>query len=283
MNRRLFIKRLTLAAAGGLTLCNSNAFALAADRRRLSRIGMQLYTVRRELEKDFEGTLAQVAALGYGEVEFAGYFGRKPLEVKRFSSVSGSTRRPRTCSSRSCAATCDRCSTRRTPSATSTCSSRGSRTRNAGRSTTTAASPTSSRRPARECNARASSSPTTITTSSSRLWRGRFPTTSCSNARTRASSDSKWICTGRSRAARSPVAYFERYPGRFHLLHVKDMDSTPRRFFADVGKGVIDFKSIFARSREAGVRHYFVENDEPAGSPFESLRVSFDYLKRLEF
>ena len=81
----------------------------------------------------------------------------------------------------------------------------------------------------------------------------------------------------------SPVEYFERYPGRFHLLHVKDMDSTPRRFFADVGKGVIDFKSIFAQSRKAGVRHYFVENDEPAGSPFDSLRVSFEYLRRLEF
>src|SRR5205085_12510284 len=53
----------------------------------------------------------------------------------------------------------------------------------------------------------------------------------------------------------NPVAYFEKYPGRFHLLHVKDMDSTPRRFFADVGQGTIDFKSIFARSRQAGVRH----------------------------
>ncbi|MFL6255879.1 MAG: sugar phosphate isomerase/epimerase family protein, partial [Pyrinomonadaceae bacterium] len=80
----------------------------------------------------------------------------------------------------------------------------------------------------------------------------------------------------------SPVEYFERYPGRFHLLHVKDMDSTPRRFFADVGRGRIDFKTIFAQSRKAGVRHYFVENDEPAGSPFDSLRVSLEYLKQLE-
>ena len=81
----------------------------------------------------------------------------------------------------------------------------------------------------------------------------------------------------------SPVEYFERQPGRFQLLHVKDMDSTPRRFFADVGKGTIDFKSIFAQSQKAGVRHYFVENDEPSGSPFDSLRTSFDYLRQLEF
>src|ERR1044072_8970239 len=79
MNRRLFFKRLTLATAGGLSLYNSNAFAAG---RKLSRIGMQLYTVRRELEKDFEGTLRKVAALGYREVEFAGYFGHKPEEVR---------------------------------------------------------------------------------------------------------------------------------------------------------------------------------------------------------
>src|SRR5215212_11388841 len=79
MNRRLFVNRLALAVAG-LSLYNPSA--RAAGKRKLARIGMQLYTVRRELEKDFEGTLRQVAALGYREVEFAGYFGRKPAEVK---------------------------------------------------------------------------------------------------------------------------------------------------------------------------------------------------------
>src|SRR5215213_1002398 len=80
MNRRLFVNRLALAAAAGLSLYNPHA--RAAGKRKLSRIGMQLYTVRRELEKDFEGTLKQVAALGYREVEFAGYFGHEPAEVK---------------------------------------------------------------------------------------------------------------------------------------------------------------------------------------------------------
>src|SRR3712207_4405229 len=79
MNRRHFVNRLALAAAG-LSLYNPSA--LAAGRGKLSRIGMQLYTVRRELEKDFEGTLRQVAALGYREVEFAGYFKHKPEEVR---------------------------------------------------------------------------------------------------------------------------------------------------------------------------------------------------------
>ncbi|HEX8339063.1 MAG TPA: TIM barrel protein, partial [Pyrinomonadaceae bacterium] len=82
MNRRLFINRLALAAAGGLCLSDPRAFARAAAGRKLPRIGMQLYTVRRELAKDFGGTLAKVAALGYREVEFAGYFGHKAAEVR---------------------------------------------------------------------------------------------------------------------------------------------------------------------------------------------------------
>ena len=46
----------------------------AEGTRKLDRIGMQLYTVREMMKKDFEGTLAKVAAIGYNEVEFAGYF-----------------------------------------------------------------------------------------------------------------------------------------------------------------------------------------------------------------
>ncbi len=49
---------------------------------RLETIGLQLYTVRRDLEKDFEGTLAQVAKVGFREVELAGLFGRAPKDVR---------------------------------------------------------------------------------------------------------------------------------------------------------------------------------------------------------
>src|SRR6476469_1595455 len=48
----------------------------------IPRIGVQLYTVRTLMEKDFEGTLAKIAALGYMEVEFAGYFNHTPDHVK---------------------------------------------------------------------------------------------------------------------------------------------------------------------------------------------------------
>ena len=279
MNRRHFINRLTLAAAG---LGLYHADALAAGRR-LSRIGMQLYTVRRELEKDFEGTLAKVAALGYREVEFAGYFGHKPEEVKtilrrlkldapaahvQLSELRGDLRAPVEAAHvighkyllLAWMAPEERRTLDQYRRLADLCNEAGARMKREGirfayHNHDFEFAPLEGKIPYDLLLERTDPSAVKL------------------------EMDLYWTVKGGAQ----PVKYFERYPGRFHLLHVKDMDSTPRRFFADVGRGTIDFKSIFARSRRAGVRHYFVENDEPAGSPFDSLRVSFDYLRQLEF
>lgn len=79
-------------------------------------------------------------------------------------------------------------------------------------------------------------------------------------------------------AGHDPVAYFERYPGRFPLVHVKDR--TPSGAMADVGAGAIDFARIFARAEQAGLQHAFVEHDRPADA-LRSLRNSYAYLTRL--
>jgi len=52
-------------------------------------IGLQLYTVREQLEKDYDGTLRLVAAIGYREVETAGFFGKKPAEIKKSLQAAG--------------------------------------------------------------------------------------------------------------------------------------------------------------------------------------------------
>jgi sugar phosphate isomerase/epimerase len=79
-------------------------------------------------------------------------------------------------------------------------------------------------------------------------------------------------------AGKDPVEIFRQHPGRFPLWHVKDMDNTPKKFFTEVGNGVIDFKAIFAHARESGMKHYFVEQDICPGSPFESIKKSFQYI-----
>src|SRR6478736_9746768 len=87
LNRRSFLVR---AGVGAATTAAASA-RLFAQQHRIERLGMQLYTVRDAMAKDFDGTLAKVAALGYKEVEFAGYFNKSPQQVKAALAASGLT------------------------------------------------------------------------------------------------------------------------------------------------------------------------------------------------
>ena len=102
-----------------------------------------------------------------------------------------------------------------------------------------------------------------------------------------------WMTVGNQ----DPLKYFAAYPGRFPLVHVKDWtskDASGKNYdgatgphskpghMTDVGQGDIDWKRIFAKSREAGIRHYFVENDYPK-SAFDDIKISHDYLAKLSF
>ncbi len=95
-------------------------------------------------------------------------------------------------------------------------------------------------------------------------------------------------------AGQDPIAYFHRYPGRYTLLHVKDMKKrlgyrwNPRQFpprgrdpFTEAGRGRIDWRAIFAHARLAGVRHIFVEQDQTRRPPLQAAAISYDYLRRL--
>jgi len=77
-----------------------------------------------------------------------------------------------------------------------------------------------------------------------------------------------------------PLAYFAKYPGRFPLVHVKDF--TRDRQMVDVGKGEIDWKRIFEKADLGGIKHYFVEFDDPK-SPFDSIQACYTYLEKLRF
>jgi sugar phosphate isomerase/epimerase len=65
-------------------------------------------------------------------------------------------------------------------------------------------------------------------------------------------------------------------------VHVKDSSPPPDRHYVDVGSGTIDFRSIFAQSDKAGIKHYFVEHDEPK-DPIATIRNSYNYLHKLTF
>ena len=90
--------------------------------------------------------------------------------------------------------------------------------------------------------------------------------------------DLYWVTKGNA----CPITYMKKYPGRFPALHVKDMDHTDERGFADVGSGRIDFPEIFSYGRIAGVKHYIVENDAPKNGK-DSITASGRYLKNLKY
>lgn len=89
--------------------------------------------------------------------------------------------------------------------------------------------------------------------------------------------DIGWITS----AGGDPLAYFERWPGRFPLVHVKDLDRPGH--WTDAGKGTVDWAGIFAHRRQAGIRHYFVEHDfDEPGDQIASITASYEYLSRLD-
>lgn len=85
------------------------------------------------------------------------------------------------------------------------------------------------------------------------------------------------------KGGQDPVALFSEHPGRFALCHVKDMaDIAGAQQMVAVGEGDIDFARIFAHAGQAGLRHFFVEHDEPR-DPIANIRSSFEHLRQLSF
>ncbi|WP_047246331.1 sugar phosphate isomerase/epimerase family protein [Maribacter thermophilus] len=91
--------------------------------------------------------------------------------------------------------------------------------------------------------------------------------------------DLYWV----TKAGADPVAYFEKYPGRFKIWHVKDMDEQGR--FAPVGNGSIDFKRILDNKKLSGMKYYMVEQDMTFDGlkPLEAIKISHDGLKKFGF
>lgn len=83
------------------------------------------------------------------------------------------------------------------------------------------------------------------------------------------------------KAGKDPLEYFEKYPGRFPLWHVKDMSVAGE--ITEVGNGTIDFEKVFAARKKAGLKHWFVEQDVSKGDIFESLKQSQTYLETKKF
>lgn len=91
--------------------------------------------------------------------------------------------------------------------------------------------------------------------------------------------DLYWV----TKAGADPLAYFDKYPGRFKIWHVKDMDEQGR--FAPVGNGTIDFSRILAEKEKSGMLFYMVEQDMTFDGlePLEAIKISHKGLGEIGF
>jgi sugar phosphate isomerase/epimerase len=283
IDRRSFIKTLG-AATGAIAMGSPLSSAAAEDHsKKLERIGIQLYTVRKDMERDFEGTLKNIAAIGYKQVEFAGYFGHSPADVrailKRYDLDAPSAH---------------------IQGGVDTLTKDLEKTIDDGKvighqylifpyiDEKQRRTLDDYRRWADQFNAAGEK----VKKAGLRFGYhnhdfefapidGKLPYDVLLE-RTKPEfvvmeMDLFWITKG----GQSPFTYFNRWPGRFHAVHVKDMDA--KQGMVDVGKGKIDFARIFAQSKKAGIRYYFVEHDNPEPSALGSAKASYDYLAHLNF
>lgn len=83
------------------------------------------------------------------------------------------------------------------------------------------------------------------------------------------------------RAGQNPVKWVEQHPGRFTMLHVKDMDKANHDLNTEIGKGSINFKSLFAKAKVGGFKYYIVEQENFSIDPYVSITQSSKYLKNV--
>jgi sugar phosphate isomerase/epimerase len=278
-NRREF---LTAAGAIGLTGAGllSSGCARAEARRRLDRIGVQLYTVRGAMEENVEGTLERVAEVGYTEVEFAGYFDRSPQQIRSVLEENGlaapATHVPLEMLENDWESTVDFAGTVGHHYLVVPWIAAGDRT-----------SPDDYRAIAERLNRlgqRAKEAGLAFAYHNHDFefepLEDQVPfdvlIDETDPALVAFELDLFWI----TMAGGDPSTYFRDHPGRFPLVHVKDMSGDGE--MVEVGAGMIDFGSLFAMSEQAGIRHYFVEHDNPA-DPFESIATSYSHLSALEY
>jgi sugar phosphate isomerase/epimerase len=89
--------------------------------------------------------------------------------------------------------------------------------------------------------------------------------------------DTYWIQAGGG----NPVEWIRKVKGRMEVVHFKDMAvSGFNQLFAEIGEGNLNWSAIIEACRETGVEWYAVEQDVCRRDPFESLQISYEYLKK---
>ena len=282
LSRRTFLK--TAAAAGAAAALDSR---ISQAQVKHVPVGLQLYSVREQLPKDFDGTLHKLAAIGIQDVEAAGYFKKTAAEFRHSMDTAGLR----------CVSThhallelrpkldewieyghglgldyiiCSWAGVHRDPS------HKGEMTLDDWRYA------------AEEFNKIGEKVKAAGLTFGYHNHWVEFGTENgvvfydellkrTDPRYVVFEMDCGWVVAG----GHNPVDYLSKTPERFPLLHVKDLVKQPDGKFKNVvmGHGMIDYKPIMQAA--TGLKHYFIEQEEFQGDPFENLRENVEYMRKI--
>ncbi len=276
--RRDFLKASGTLALGSVLLPNLTDAAGVTKRK----VGLQLYTVRKEMLEDATGTLKQLAKLGYKEIEFArsekgNYYGLQPKEIKKITQdlgmrlISGHVHIDNDWQK-----SVDAAAEAEQPYLI--CSSMSDN----------AQTIENYQRTADEFSKAAEDCKTVNIVFGYHNHESEFEKVDgkvlydilldrSDPALVKMELDLGWVIA----SGNDPVRYFNKYPGRFPLWHLKDMDKVKKQS-TEFGKGEVNIAEMFRYASKSGMKHFFVEQEEYTSTPMESLKYNYDYLKKMK-
>jgi sugar phosphate isomerase/epimerase len=265
-------------------------------------IGLQLYSVRELLPKDYEGTLKQIAALGYQEVESAGYFDHTVPQVKAAMSAAGLHLVSAHYSHDNLAKDFDNILAFNHELGVNylICSFPGikdpSRLKDTShRSVVNSFTMDDYRWNADQFNKfgeKVKAAGMKFGYHNHTMEFGKQDGVAPLDEMIRLTDpslvtfelDCGWVVVGGA----NPVDYIRRYPTRISMLHVKDFKHTDKPASivdppkaAQLGEGTLDYRPVFEAAKKANIKHYFVEQEGFDIPPLEALKIDEEYMKKL--
>lgn len=285
MHRREFLATLGIAATLSQFGCAGGPRGSIAGTRRLRRVGVQLYSLRDDARRDLERTLADIAAIGYRDVELLGSmnnFGMPPARLREVLDRNG-LRAPSTHVSGGALDELDR---------------QLDEASILGHQYLMIASlPGSGRKTLDDYRHWADRLNESGRISRARgVWLGFHNHASDFTIvdggvpydvlaeRIDPSVVRLQLDTGNlAMAGRDPLDYMKRFGDRYWLFHIKDVPQLGATSDTELGKGVIDFRRLLASIDRIDEKHLFVEQESYPGAPLDSVRRDYGYISTLEF
>lgn len=275
--RRTFLKQLGILTAGAISIPSE----LLSAERKVKDIGLQLYTFRKEMLNDPKGTLKVIADLGITQIESASsdkglFYGLQPVEMKQICNDLGLKLRSGHCG-------IDAKWSRTVEQAAksgqeylicSTLPSTGQTVDNYKRVSDIF------NKAAEECKNSGikfgfhNHAYEFQSENGQVLYDVMLNNTNPETVHMEI--DLGWVLA----AGKDPFQYFQKYSGRFPLWHLKDMRGTHS---TELGNGQLNIADLFKGAKHAGMKCFFIEQEEYPVSALDSIKSSLAYLNELKY